>query len=76
MLHDRQGSIGLFGPFAYTIAAAYAAANADNAASSRVAREAKPAAPVSRKPSGVKSLLEGLLSPGTWLTQPLSQRTV
>ncbi len=22
MLHDRQGSVGLFGPFAYTIAAA------------------------------------------------------
>ncbi len=76
MLHDHQGSNGLFGPVAYTIAAADVAANADNAASSRVAREAKPAAPVSRKPSGVKSLLEGLLSPGTWITQPLRERTV
>ncbi len=41
MLHDRQGSIGLFGPFdflAYTIAGADVAAYAANAASSRVAR--------------------------------------
>ncbi len=67
MLHDRQGSIGLFGPFAYTIAAADAAANAYT-----TPREAETAA---RKTSTVESLVGGLREFAASIARPQHART-
>ena len=68
MLHDRQGSIGLFGPFAYTIAATYAAANAET-----TPPEAETAA---RKTSTVESLVGGLREFAASIARPQHARTV
>ncbi len=72
MLHDRQGSAGLFGPFAYTIAAAGVAANADAAAQTQVRREAKRSV---REASTVESLLDGLLIIAASIARPRNGKT-
>ena len=42
MLHDRQGSIGIFGPYGYLIAAVDIAASADTTARSHITGETAP----------------------------------
>ncbi len=72
MLHDRQGSVGLFGPFAYTIVAADVAANADAAAQDQIRCEAKPSV---REASTVESLFHGLLTFATSIARPRNVKT-
>ncbi len=75
MLHDNQGSIGIFGPFAYSIAATTVAANADADASRGSRHEAKVTGPLSHMRLAAESLFAGLQSLGAWIAQSLRERT-
>ncbi len=62
MLHDRQGSIGIFGPYGYLIAAVDIAASADTTARSHITGETESTACTTSMVKSVVSALRNIVA--------------